>query len=83
MSERSRQYRQVIGFFWPRHDMGHTPSGFIEQLIRAACKADGENRDRLYRAFPHVVDAVFLAQTADNALASLVSIIKHDEEGPL
>lgn len=83
MSERSRQYRQVIAFFLPEDDLALTPGGFMELLIRTVCKADPSNRARLRRSFPHVVDGVDAMQHERSGRQILANIIQSDEEGPL
>lgn len=89
MSERSMQYRQVIGFFWPDDQYALTPGGFVGQLIRAVCRADEVNRAKMRTVYPHVVDGVDTATRATGdsddtqARGVLVSVIREDEEAPL
>ena len=83
MSERSRQIRQVIGFFWPDDELAHTPGGFMSQLIRTICKADQMNQNLLSIPYPTVVAAVRDAQQKREGRMILASVVRHDEEGPL
>lgn len=85
MSESSSQMRQVLGFFWPGFAFSHVPGGFVEALIRAVCRADDGNKDRLYAAFPAVVWAVKTCQELPTDLAQglIVSEIENEEKGPL
>ncbi|WP_312802208.1 hypothetical protein [Corynebacterium variabile] len=85
MSEASSHLRQVMGFFWPGDEGAHTPAGFIEALIRAVCKADDGNKDRLYAAFPAVVWGVKTCQELpkDVARGLILAEIDGEEKGPL
>ncbi|MGN0096251.1 MAG: hypothetical protein ACI38U_09315 [Corynebacterium sp.] len=85
MSEQTRQMRQVIWFFNPDHSHAVPPGedSFMHRMIRAVCKADQRNRDRLYQAFPSVVWAVQVLQFDEDGYAKVAQSIDEDEEAPL
>lgn len=85
MSESTRQMRQVIHFFDEDHPFAVPPGedSFVQCLIRAACKADPRNRDRLYTGYPAIVWAVQVLQYDVDGYTKVVKAIKDEEEGPL
>jgi hypothetical protein len=85
MSEHTHQMRQVIHFFNPGHDLAvpYGEDSFVYRLIRAACKADLNNLNRLQMSFPAVGWAVRQIKYSDDGYDVVGRRIRAEEEAPL
>lgn len=85
MSDNTRAMRQVVHFFDPDHPFALPTrnNSFMHCLIRAVCKADERNRDRLYAAYPAIVWAVQVLQYDLDGYTKVVKAITEEEEAPL
>ena len=85
MTEATRQMRQVLHFFDPGSDLAapYGENSFTHYLIRAVCKADINNRTRLYMAFPAIVWAVTVIKDDLDGYDKVRESIRGEEGAPL